>query len=72
MFKAIRTIQSATGVRTLYIKDEDGLTTDPKRQNDVVTECFKSIFTNEEAVIILHSPTGKVDFLQFFVPLSFI
>lgn len=48
MFKAVRAIQLTPVPKSLGIIDK-GSTTDPNRQNFIVTEHFKAIFTEAEA-----------------------
>ncbi len=60
MYKAVRNLQRMQKKEPLQIDSDDGITTDPKEQAEIVTKFFEKMFQAEEVSTIEEIPPAKM------------
>ena len=60
MYTAMKNIQRMKKKVPLVVEDQDGITTDPAKQAEIVTQFFQKMFTSEEAKELEDIPPKKM------------
>ena len=60
MYTAMKNIQRMKKKVPLVVEEQDGITTDPAKQAEIVTQFFQKMFTSEEAIELEDIPPKKM------------
>ena len=60
MFRAVKNLQRMKTKTPLTIDSDGGVTTDPEKQTTIISEFFKSMFTDQNAKEIEHIPPAEM------------
>ena len=61
MYKAVKAIQSTTTQAQLYIEKEDGYTTNPEQQIEIITDFFRGMFSQKDLAKLSEIPPMKME-----------